>query len=41
YQQNAKGRFSQQIDLNGATPGIYFLQLNADGQKQIQKMTVK
>ena len=37
---NTTGNFSTDIDLTGQTPGIYFVTINADGQRMIRKLVL-
>ena len=38
---NVGARFSTEIDMSKQAKGIYFVELQADGEKQVQKLTVR
>jgi hypothetical protein len=38
---NIKGRFSAMIDLSGMPKGLYFVQTEADGEKQLSKVVIQ
>ncbi len=37
---NAGTRFSTELDLSGKAKGVYFVEIHADGEKQVRKLTV-